>query len=47
MVWWAFPIAETVSLLLCLYFKQRTMKAINAELAQRAAASSLAANNIA
>lgn len=32
MVWWAFPIAETVSLLLCLYYKKRTLAKVQVEM---------------
>ncbi len=35
LVWWAFLIAETVSLALCLFFKKRTMAAVRREIEGR------------
>lgn len=35
LVWWAFPLAEAVAILLCLLFKRRTIQSVGQEMAQR------------
>ena len=41
LVWWAFPLAEVVAILLCLLFKKRTIQGISREMEQRPAGAAI------